>query len=215
METPGSASHYIPARGYPFPVIYQETRGLTGRDPVYELLGGAELRLTLASSLPPVPGVTGEVSVKATGDPLSGAQVVALYPNKTWMEQETDTFGRVRFEFHSELPITVFCAAPGHAAHVEQGWRPTEPLSVQLEKLPTGGSIVFPERTGRLPRLTGRLNPILDNLDRMYLYATNIAIDEGKQQPVHFKLKQSLRLTDSQPLLIFPSLRIGVSDAFE
>ena len=192
----GDRQYFLEQRGEGVPVIYQETRGLTGRDPVYELLGGAELRLTLASSLPPVPGVTGEVSVKAAGDPLSGAQVVALYPNKTWMEQETDTFGRVRFEFHSELPITVFCAALGHAAHVEQGWRPTEPLSVQLEKLPTGGSIVFPERTGRLPRLTGRLNPILDNLDRMYLYATNIAIDEGKQQPVHFKLKQSLRLTD-------------------
>ena len=30
----------------------------------------------------------------------------------------------------------------------------------------------------------------------MYLYATNVAIDEGKQQPVHFKLNQPLRLTD-------------------
>ena len=30
----------------------------------------------------------------------------------------------------------------------------------------------------------------------MYLYATNIAIEEGKQQPVHFKLNQPLRLTD-------------------
>ena len=55
---------------------------------------------------------------------------------------------------------------------------------------------MFPERHGRLPGLTGRLDPILDNLDRMYLYATNIAIDEGRQQPVHFKLKEPLRLTD-------------------
>ena len=47
-----------------------------------------------------------------------------------------------------------------------------------------------------MPDLTGRLNPILDDLDRMYLYATNVAIDEGKQQPVHFKLNQPLRLTD-------------------
>ena len=48
-----------------------------------------------------------------------------------------------------------------------------------------------------MPDLTGRLNPILDNLDRMYLYATNIAIEEGKQQPVRFKLNQPLRLTDA------------------
>ena len=192
----GDRQYFMEQRGEGVPVIYEETHGLTGRDPVYELLGGAELRLMLSASLPPVPGIEGEVSVTGTGGPLSGAQIVALYPNKTWMEQKTDSFGRVRFEFHSELPITIFCAAPGHAAHVTQNWRPTEPLTVQLDSLPTGGSIVFPERHGRLPGLTGRLNPILDNLDRMYLYATNIAIDEGRQQPVHFRLQQPLRLTD-------------------
>lgn len=192
----GDRQYFLEQRGEGVPVIYEQTRGLTGRDPVYELLGGAELRLTLASSLPPAPVVMGEVSVTAAGDPLSGAQVVALYPNKTWMQQETDTFGRVRFEFHSELPITIFCAAPECTAHVERNWRPAELLTVHLDALPTGGSIVFPERTGRLPGLTGRLNPILDNLDRMYLHATNIAIDEGRQQPVHFTLKQPLRLTD-------------------
>ena len=94
------------------------------------------------------------------------------------MEEETDTFGLVAFGFHSELPITVFCAAPGHAAHVERDWHPPEPLHVQLEPLPMGGSAVFTEGTGHLPNLTGRLNPILDDLDRMYLYATNVAIDE-------------------------------------
>ena len=46
--------------------------------------------------------------------------------------------------------------------------------------------------------MTGRLNPILDSRDRMYLYATNIAIDGGKQQPVHFKLNQPLLLTDGE-----------------
>ena len=192
----GDRQYFMEQRGEGVPVIYEETRGLTGRDPVYELIGGAELRLTLSSSLPPVSGITGEVSVTAAAGPLSGAQIVALYPNKTWMEQRTDSFGRVRFEFHSELPITLFCAAPGHAAHVEQDWHPAEPLTVQLDRLPTGGSIVFPERHGRLPGLTGRLNPILDNRDRMYLYATNIAIDEGRQQPIHFKLREPLRLTD-------------------
>ena len=54
--------------------------------------------------------------------------------------------------------------------------------------LANGGSVVIPEQTGHLPGLTGWVNPILDNLDRMYLYATNVAIDEGRRQPVHFKL---------------------------
>ena len=135
-------------------------------------------------------------TVSSAGGPLAGAQVIALYPNKTWMEGTTDTFGRVTFGFHSELPITVFCAAPGHGGHVERDWRPPKPLSVQLDPLPRGGSVVFTEQAGRLPGLTGRLNPTLDNLDRMYLYAANVAIEAGRQQPVHFKLNQPLRLTD-------------------
>ena len=192
----GDRQYFLEQRGEGVPIIYEQTRDLTGRDPEYELLGGAELRLTLPSARPPVTGIEGEVSVSAAGQPLAGAEVVVLYPNKTWMEGKTDTFGRVAFGFHSELPITVFCAAPGYGARVARDWRPPEPLSVQLEPLPMGGSTVFTERTGHLPDLTGRLNPILDDLDRMHLYATNVAIDEGKQQPVHFKLNQPLRLTD-------------------
>ena len=110
--------------------------------------------------------------------------------------EETDTLGRVHIGFHSDLPITIFCAAPAHRARVERCWRPPVPLSVELGALANGGSMVIFERTGHLPGLAGRLNPILDNLDRMYLHATNVAIDEGRQQPVHFKLGESMRLTD-------------------
>ena len=196
IDGAGDRQYFLEQRGEGVPIIFEQTRELTGRDPQYELVGAAELRLTIPSARPPVAGIEGEVSVSAAGHPLAGAQVVALYPNKTWMEETSDSFGRVAFGFHSELPITVFCAAPGHGGQVARDWQPPEPLSLQLEPLAAGGSITFTERTGNLPSLSGRLNPILDNLDRMYLYATNVAIDEGKQQPVQFKLNQPLRLTD-------------------
>ena len=194
----GDRQYFLELRGEGVPVIYEQTRELTGRDPEYELIGGTELRLTLPSATPPVEGIAGEVQVSAGGRPLAGAQVVAHYPNKTWMQETTDSFGRVEFGFHSDLPITVFCAAAGYTGHVERGWRPPESLSIGLRQLPGGGSAIFTEQTGHLPHLKGRLNPILDNLDRTYLYATNVAIDEGKQQPVPFKLNQSLLLTDVQ-----------------
>ena len=41
------------------------------------------------------------------------------------------------------------------------------------------------------------MNPILDALDRTYLYADNISINDGVQQPVHFVLGEDLRLTDA------------------
>ena len=193
----GDRQYYLEQRGEGVPIIFEETRALTGSEPVFELIGGTELRLTMPSARPPVTGIQGEVSVTAGGRPLGGATVLALYPNKTWMMEETDTLGHVHFGFHSELPITVFCAAPGYRARVERSWRPPTPLSVELEALESGGSMVIPEQTGHLPGLAGRLNPILDNLDRMYLHATNVAINEGRQQPVHFKLGEAMRLTDA------------------
>ena len=58
--------------------------------------------------------------------------------------------------------------------------------------------MIFPEETGCLPDLSGRLNPIRDTHDRTYLYASNIAINEGEQQPVHFTPGEDLRLTDAE-----------------
>ncbi len=50
---------------------------------------------------------------------------------------------------------------------------------------------------GVVAAVSGRLNPILDTSNRTYLYADNIAIEEGRQQPVHFRLGKPLRLTDA------------------
>ena len=61
-----------------------------------------------------------------------------------------------------------------------------------------GGSVIFLEATGNLPGLKGRLNPIRDTHDRTYLYASNIAINEGQQQPVHFIPGEELQLTDAE-----------------
>ncbi len=192
----GERQYFMEQRGEGIPIIYEQTRGLAGQDPTYELIGRAELRLTMPSAQPPVEGIEGTVTVSAGGQPLAGAQVVALFPNKTWLEASTDSFGRASFGFYAPLPITVFCAAPNHFASVSHRWHPPQPLSVQLAELPTGGSIVFPGGTGHLPMLSGRLNPILDGLDRMYLYTNDVAIDEGKLEPVQFNLEQPLRLTD-------------------
>ena len=192
----GDRRYFLEQRGEGVPVIYEQTLALTGAEPVFELVGTAELQVTLPASRPPAGGVEGEVVVTAAGSPLVGATVLALYPNKTWMRAETDTFGRTGFDFHSELPITVFVAAPGHRARVERGWRAPATLDIELDALQRGGSMIIAQRTGHVPGLAGRLNPILDNLDRMSLYADNVAINDGAQQPVRFSLNENLRLTD-------------------
>ena len=98
--------------------------------------------------------------------------------------------------------MTVYAAAPGFAAGIQREWIPQQGgLVLQLAPQPAGGSVIFPQSTGHLPGLVGRLNPPRDNSDRTYLYADlyadNIAVEQGRQQPVSFRLGNPLRLTDA------------------
>ena len=140
------------------------------------------------------------VTVRCGGGPLTGVDVLALFPNKTWKRSTTDEHGEAHIELHSvDLPLTVFAAAGGFAACVEYGWTPAEhALALELNTLPGGGAVIFPEATGYIPGLEGRLNPIQDTYDRSYLYASNIAINGGMSQPVDFELREDMHLADAQ-----------------
>ena len=192
----GERQRFLEERGEGVPTIIEHTRALSGQEAEFRVIDGGELRVTMPSAIRPAAEFRGLVSVTASGSPLADAQVLAQYPNDTWLMERTDSFGRASFSFHSDLPMLVFCASPGFRGRVVRDWQPRSKLSIDLDPLPRGGSIVFTEGTGHLPNLVGRLNPILDDLDRTYLYATNVGIDGGKRHPVHFKLGQALRLTD-------------------
>ncbi len=94
--------------------------------------------------------------------------------------------------------MTVFVAAHGFAARVKRDWMPiNNPLDVTLNILPDGGTAIFENGTGHIYNLEGRLNPILDTQGRTYLYADNIAINGGLQQPVPFTFGEELELSDA------------------
>lgn len=198
---PGSAHRrfLMERRGDGVAIILTETRETAGVPPKYGLVGGSSLVLSIpAAKLHPTPAEA-TIAVHSAGKPLPGIDVLALFPNKTWRMGKTDDDGEVAFDLHStHLPMTVYAAAPGYAAGLENAWIPQEGgLVLTLDRLPNGGSAVFPKATGNLPGLTGRLNPIRDTLDRTYLYGDNIAIEQGRQQPVRFRLGRPMRLTDA------------------
>ena len=186
-------------RGDGVPIIQRETRELAGRPPRFDVVGSAELRVTLpAASTEPSP--TRVLITVCTGvQPLADATVFVLFPNKTWKQAATDRMGQAVIGLHTvRLPMTVFAAAPGCAAYCNQEWMPSEgALDIELTPLPDGGAVIFAEDGGGIPGLKGRLRPIRDTLDRTYLYASNIAINRGMQQPVHFTPGEELRLTDA------------------
>ena len=136
----------------------------------------------------------------AGGAPVAGVSVIALAPNKTWKQGSTSRDGVAYLELHDpDLPRTVFVAAEGYEALVVRGWIPAEddPLVVELTEQPDGGSIICPTGTGYIPGLTGRLNPILDTSDSTCIYATNIAVNGGLQQPVAFVRGKDMSMQDA------------------
>ena len=200
VEGAGGRQHFMERRGDGVSIICRETRELSGKDAHFCVIDDSELCLTLPAAAVHSDPATVVVTVRSGGSQLVGADVLALFPNNTWKRARTDGGGEARLDLHSvHLPMTVFVACDGHAGHVERDWLPMQrALAVALSPKFGGGSAVFAESTGCLPGLSGRLNPILDTSNRTYLYASNIAVNGGQQQPVPFiPGEEELHLTDA------------------
>ena len=191
--------YFMERRGDGVPIILRETRKLCGKPPEYRVIDESEVCLTIPAASQEQSAARAVVTVRCAANPLAGADVLVLFPNNTWKRATTDEHGEATLDLHStHLPMTVFAAAAGHTAHAHYDWTPAQcGLALELDALADGGGVIFPDATGTIPGITGRLNPIRDPYDRTYLYATNVAVDKGRPQPVHFIPGESLRLTDA------------------
>ncbi len=191
--------YFMERRGDGVPIIRRETRELCGKLPEYQVIDDSEVRLTIPAAIQEHSPAHAVITVRSAGQPLPGADVLAQFPNKTWKRSTANDDGEAAVELYtSHLPMTVFAAAPGHAARLEREWTASQgALTLDLQPLPDGGSVIFPEAVGHLPILKGRLNPIRDTSDRTYLYTSNISINHGQPQPVHFSPGEEMRLTDA------------------
>ena len=201
-ELPGAQErrYFMETRGDGVTIIVEETRRATGSEPLFELTADETLRLTIPSAVLESTTATVTVTVRSGGRVVANVDVLALFPNATWMRGTTDRHGETGLQLHStHLPMTVFAAAPGLAAGHVENWVPAAgALSLDIDAVGVGaGSVILAEATGEVPGLLGRLNPIRDTLDRTYLYANRIAVNDGAPQPVDFTFGETLRLTDS------------------
>ena len=195
----GEREYLMERRGDGITIIRRETQALCGRPPEFELINDAELRVTIPAANLDQTGGVAAVAVRSGQNPVADAAVLALFPNQTGQSATTDVNGNALLEvYDAQLPMTVFIAAIGHRAQLKPDWVPAEgQLFVALEPQPDSGAVIFSDGTGCIPGLSGRLNPIRDSLDRTYLYASNIAINGGQQQPVHFVPGDEMALTDA------------------
>ena len=186
-------------RGDGVPIIRRDTLAISGHSPKYQLIDRTDLLLTMRAAAQEPSPAAATITVRCEAKPLADVDLLVLFPDGTWRSGKSNPSGEATIELHTtHLPMTAYAAAPGYRVRVERDWVPRDrALALDMEPLREGGGVIFPEATGQVPGLSGRLNPIRDALDRTSLYASSIAINDGEPQPVHFLLGESLRLTDS------------------
>ncbi|MEO9077771.1 MAG: hypothetical protein ABI268_00530, partial [Rhodanobacter sp.] len=125
----------------------------------------------------------------------------AIADNDTTKNATTPANGVAELSISTRRLYQLLVAHPEHAAAVIQSWDPTVDLTVTVADSENTGSIIC-HSTGHIPGLEGRLNPILDTHNRMHLYADNISISGGMQQPATFQVDVPFELEDSNGVVM-------------
>ena len=163
-DVPGSRHrrYMMERRGDGVSIIITQTRETAGIEPACRVIDESSLVLAIPAARLELTPSDATVTVHSEGDPLAGVDVLALFPNRTWLRATTDDAGEADFDLYTtHLPMTVHAVVPGYAAGLAREWTPRQGgLLLELAPLPTGGAAIFPQGTGRLPGLRGRLNPV-------------------------------------------------------
>ncbi|MYC34760.1 MAG: hypothetical protein F4X64_16490 [Chloroflexi bacterium] len=140
-----------------------------------------------------------------THSPLNEAMVLVAYPNGTKKSVGTDQSGTCAIDlYRDDISVRLIAAASGHYPYqCEFDLKKIQgPVAITMNQGDGqwGNSAIFNGRTGYIPRIEGRLNPIHDTSDRYYLYGDSLAINGGGRQPVHFNPGEWLAIEDSQSM---------------
>jgi hypothetical protein len=135
------------------------------------------------------------------GNPLEGATVSAVADNSTYKDAVSSGLGAALFSFPTRKLMRALIAHPYRPGAIFPNWDPADDLRATLPASENTGSVVC-HSTCYIPGLEGRLNPILDTRHHMYLYADNIAIRGGEQQPASFEIGKPFMLEDSNGVIM-------------
>jgi len=60
------------------------------------------------------------------GLPVPEAEILLLFPNKTWVHVISDKKGQAHIDLHTKnLPMTIYTSAPGFSAYLRHDWVPS------------------------------------------------------------------------------------------
>lgn len=134
-------------------------------------------------------------------NPIPAADVCLIHPNKTHISAKSDGEGNVRFSppaVKASVPYTLFAAHERFLSVVEHNISADINVEICMKNPPgRGGSAIFYHGMGHIKGINGGLSPILDSSNRTYLYASNISVNGGVQQPAHFQFGKNIGIEDN------------------
>ncbi|GAA4275195.1 TIR domain-containing protein [Aquimarina gracilis] len=137
---------------------------------------------------------------------VKNAHVVLVANNSTYIEGRSDEKGLAHFIIRTRKMYTVLIAHPEYPAVLFKNINPKEDIEVTIEKTIGFGSVVI-NKSGQVPGIVGKIEPIRKTDKGFALYADNIAIDGGANQPCDFELNKSLSLEDNGGNIIHLTFR--------
>lgn len=159
--------------------------------------------LSPMTKVPKVEPSTFQVTFKnEQGIPITHSSILLLADNNTYLQQVTDVNGQVKFQINTRRNYKLYFANSSYPAYIVENIDPTNDLACTIHSSENIGSLICESGTGHIPKLKGRLNPILDTSHRTYLYADNIAINGGGQQPATFKTNEPMDLEDCDGIIM-------------
>lgn len=137
--------------------------------------------------------------VDATGTPITTGQVAAILKSGAYQEAKLDVAsGEYKCDPTIQC-IKVFAAAKGCEAAVTKYPGSGGTVIIAMKPSATKNSTII-YRRGPLPGIEGDVNPIYDNLKRLYLFATKIGLEKNgrpAQQPITFSLNRPINAISS------------------
>jgi hypothetical protein len=132
------------------------------------------------------------------GTAISGATVAAVSANGTVVSAVTDDVGTAALTLVPNKSYTALIAHNRHPGRVMALDASARKVDVAMNTSQAGvGSVIGLNGVAYIPGLDGRLNAIHDQLDRRYLYAENVSIDNKSTQPVAFEIGLPFTLEDA------------------
>lgn len=139
--------------------------------------------------------------LNSTGDPVSNVQITVVADNNTTKNAFTNKDGVALLSIPVRRHYKILAAHPDYSGIIISEWDPKNDIDIMVESFKNIGSLIC-NSTCYIPQFEGRLNPIRDSLNRNYLYADNISINNNSPQPVNFAVNVPMDLEDSNGVIL-------------